>query len=187
MCSFKNVFLFFTFSQVSDDNICYLIKTYSKILQNGSRYLHHVMPRMLTIWLDFVPMSKTTTAATTAPGTISYDPNGEILKAFETLDKYYFYTCFSQLTSRITHDNDKVFKTLRVCFDLCVCFFKSQISDYTLRVDHCVSASMPVAYNRHFSIGPTAVRTSNETLQRGVRLCKASSHRIGFDAVDSTI
>lgn len=35
---------------------------------------------------------------------------------FNELNHYYFYTCFSQLISRITHSNSAVFKTLKVLF-----------------------------------------------------------------------
>lgn len=34
---------------------CYLIRIYRSVLVQGSKYLQHVMPRMLTVWLDFNP------------------------------------------------------------------------------------------------------------------------------------
>lgn len=41
--------------------------------------------------------------------------NAIMRDAFSRLDHYMFYTAFAQLISRITHPNEEVFNTLKVC------------------------------------------------------------------------
>uniref|UniRef100_A0A915D2Z5 Serine/threonine-protein kinase ATR n=1 Tax=Ditylenchus dipsaci TaxID=166011 RepID=A0A915D2Z5_9BILA len=38
--------------EVDEGEICYLLKLYRSVLEQGSKYLQNVMPRMLTVWLD---------------------------------------------------------------------------------------------------------------------------------------
>lgn len=41
--------------QVDDEMIFNLLTLYGSVLKQGRKYLQHVMPRMLTVWLDWNP------------------------------------------------------------------------------------------------------------------------------------
>lgn len=46
------VFLFF-FQNAEAHNVIMILKAYRRVLKHGKSYLFHVMPRMLSIWLDY--------------------------------------------------------------------------------------------------------------------------------------
>lgn len=41
----------------------HMMNFYGKSLQHGCKYIHHSMPRMLTIWLDFASRATVTSDA----------------------------------------------------------------------------------------------------------------------------
>uniref|UniRef100_A0A183D6H8 FAT domain-containing protein n=1 Tax=Gongylonema pulchrum TaxID=637853 RepID=A0A183D6H8_9BILA len=120
--------LYYRVANAPVDKIIIVLKSYKRVLLQGSNYLFHVMPRMLSIWLDYT--QKLAENACTQPppkmprnltqrSPVHEDSdvremNGVINDTFKRLDHYMFYSAFAQLISRITHPNDEVFQTLKV-------------------------------------------------------------------------
>ncbi|KHN81046.1 Serine/threonine-protein kinase ATR [Toxocara canis] len=111
------------------DKVSLILQAYIRVLTQGRTHLFHVMPRMLTIWLDNAQKREEESSVTTkkplnlglpsASRTISNNEkeigemNSLMRGAFSRLDHYMFYTAFAQLISRIIHPNEDVFDTLK--------------------------------------------------------------------------
>uniref|UniRef100_A0A915C076 Serine/threonine-protein kinase ATR n=2 Tax=Parascaris univalens TaxID=6257 RepID=A0A915C076_PARUN len=112
------------------DKVTLILQAYVRVLTQGRSHLFHVMPRMLTIWLDNAQkkVEEVTTAQQKKPNardvlTLNRNLSNEekeiremnaiMRDAFSRLDHYMFYTAFAQLISRITHPNEEVFNTLK--------------------------------------------------------------------------
>lgn len=115
------------------DKVVSILEAYTRVLVQGTTHLFHVMPRMLTIWLDNTQKKTAEGSGTPAKRPRSAIPafehrsardvqadekditemNNKMREAFNRLGHYVFYTAFAQLISRISHPNEEVFLTLK--------------------------------------------------------------------------
>lgn len=115
-------------------NIVTVVRRYAGSLEFGSQHLHHSMPRLLTLWLDFTTalhsdqVKKLATKSRSSVSTGKLEESKEVpgvSPLIRTLNKelelllqrgplYYFYTALSQMLSRLCHPNDEVAATLIV-------------------------------------------------------------------------
>ncbi|KHJ46616.1 FATC domain protein [Trichuris suis] len=92
-----------------------MVNFYGKSLSYGTKFLHHSLPRLLTLWLDST--AKLSQKQPTRKGERDSDSsmgdsqkqelvvqlNKSVLKLSDDLPVFLFYSCFSQLISRICH------------------------------------------------------------------------------------
>uniref|UniRef100_A0A914YR99 non-specific serine/threonine protein kinase n=1 Tax=Panagrolaimus superbus TaxID=310955 RepID=A0A914YR99_9BILA len=118
------------------ENVTTCLKLYARVLHLGRRYLLHVMPRMLTVWLDFAavmhekaqkpPAAKKGKKMVPAP--LSHDSQkiSDFMRAQfrdHRISKYFWFTAFPQLISRLCHPDQNVFKALEeVIADLLILY-----------------------------------------------------------------
>ncbi|XP_025986385.1 serine/threonine-protein kinase ATR [Solenopsis invicta] len=93
----------------------HMMNFYGKSLQYGCKYIHHSMPKMLTIWLDNA--SRATIASDKADITqLRRDRLSKMTQIMEVyhhrLPTFMWLTAFSQLVSRICHPSPQVQSTL---------------------------------------------------------------------------
>ncbi|CAK5275112.1 unnamed protein product [Mycena citricolor] len=83
------------------------IKSFTRAIKYGSKYVYQTVPRLITIWLDLGEDRKTNTQET-------YKRLNDtiILKAIRDTPAYKWYTAFPQIVSRVGHDNPEVYKVL---------------------------------------------------------------------------
>ncbi|XP_025264576.1 serine/threonine-protein kinase ATR [Camponotus floridanus] len=93
----------------------HMMNFYGKSLQYGCKYIHHSMPKMLTIWLDHA--SRTT--ITSDPADVIRLRQDRLSKMTQIMEVYHhrlptfmWLTAFSQLVSRICHPCLQVQNTL---------------------------------------------------------------------------
>lgn len=101
---------------ISGDNEKRVVIFYAKAISFGSKYLFEALPKLLTVWMDFaesileVPAEVSDSVKMTVLAErkknlqVIYD---EIQKIGSKLPRFYWYTVFSQLLSRLLH-SDKV-------------------------------------------------------------------------------
>ncbi|KAL6262489.1 hypothetical protein P5V15_007574 [Pogonomyrmex californicus] len=93
----------------------HMMNFYGKSLQYGCKYIHHSMPKMLTIWLD----NASRATITSDPPDIVKFRQDRLLKMTQIMEVYHhrlptfmWLTAFSQLVSRICHPSPQVQNTL---------------------------------------------------------------------------
>ncbi|XP_028046695.1 serine/threonine-protein kinase ATR isoform X2 [Monomorium pharaonis] len=93
----------------------HMMNCYGKSLQYGCKYIHHSMPKMLTIWLD----NASRATITTDPSDIIQLRRDRLSKMTQIMEVYHhrlptfmWLTAFSQLVSRICHPSQQVQSTL---------------------------------------------------------------------------
>ncbi|CAJ0950979.1 unnamed protein product, partial [Mesorhabditis belari] len=103
----------------ADQVVAYVLTTYMDVLRNGKSHSLHVMPRMLTIWLDYTENKHKLLTKETEPS-IAKNINGTIdslcnamRKVWQTVDAVLFFESFPQLISRICHPSNSVFELLK--------------------------------------------------------------------------
>ncbi|XP_011699804.1 PREDICTED: serine/threonine-protein kinase ATR isoform X2 [Wasmannia auropunctata] len=94
----------------------HMMNFYGKSLQHGCKYIHHSMPKMLTIWLDHASRA----TITSDPPDIIRLRQDRLLRMTQIMEVYLqrlptfmWLTAFSQLVSRICHPSPQVQNTLR--------------------------------------------------------------------------
>ncbi|XP_014472413.1 PREDICTED: serine/threonine-protein kinase ATR-like isoform X2 [Dinoponera quadriceps] len=94
----------------------HMMNCYGKSLQYSCKYIHHSMPKMLTIWLDFASRA----AIASDPADIARSRQDCLAKMTKLMDAYHqklpmfmWLTAFNQLVSRICHPSPQVQNTLR--------------------------------------------------------------------------
>ncbi|KAG5348071.1 ATR kinase, partial [Acromyrmex charruanus] len=93
----------------------HMMNFYGKSLQYGCKYIHHSMPKMLTIWLD----NASRATITSDPPDIIKLRQDRLLKMTQIMEVYHhrlptfmWLTAFSQLVSRICHPSLLIQNTL---------------------------------------------------------------------------
>uniref|UniRef100_A0A915PRR5 Serine/threonine-protein kinase ATR n=1 Tax=Setaria digitata TaxID=48799 RepID=A0A915PRR5_9BILA len=144
-------------------NVTLVLKAYRRVLKNGKNYLFHVMPRMLSIWLDYTqkmagnestqPPAKVHGKGFPLKNSGSEDKdvremNGVIYDGFKCLDHYMFYTAFAQLISRITHPDDEVFQTLKIILSKLIVEYPHQCLWQSIAVFRCDADKQPLRFTR---------------------------------------
>ncbi|KAL0107168.1 hypothetical protein PUN28_015590 [Cardiocondyla obscurior] len=93
----------------------HMMNFYGKSLQYGCKYIHHSMPKMLTIWLD----NASRATITSDPPDVIKLRQDRLSKMTQIMDVYHqrlptfmWLTAFSQLVSRICHPSPQVQSTL---------------------------------------------------------------------------
>ncbi|XP_012230547.1 serine/threonine-protein kinase ATR [Linepithema humile] len=93
----------------------HMLNFYGKSLQYGCKYIHHSMPKMLTVWLD---VASRATLASDPPDVIELRQD-RLTKMTQIMEVYHhrlptfmWLTAFSQLVSRICHPSPQVQSTL---------------------------------------------------------------------------
>ncbi|KAJ7462055.1 hypothetical protein FB451DRAFT_1043857 [Mycena latifolia] len=82
------------------------VKSYSRAIKHGSKYVYQTVPRLLTIWLDLGEDRKMATQET-------YRKLNDIVsKIIKDAPVYKWFTAFPQIVSRVGHANDEVYKNL---------------------------------------------------------------------------
>ncbi|XP_020296818.1 serine/threonine-protein kinase ATR [Pseudomyrmex gracilis] len=94
----------------------HIMNFYGKSLLFGCKYIHHSMPKMLTVWLDVASRATNTSD----PPDVVRLRQDRLSKMTQIMDVYYhklpvfmWLTAFSQLVSRICHPSQQVQTTLR--------------------------------------------------------------------------
>ncbi|XP_011875240.1 PREDICTED: serine/threonine-protein kinase ATR [Vollenhovia emeryi] len=94
----------------------HMMNFYGKSLQYGCKYIHHSMPKMLTIWLDNASRAAITS---NLPEDIIRLRRDRLFKMTQIMEVYHnrlptfmWLTAFSQLVSRICHPSPQVRSTL---------------------------------------------------------------------------
>ncbi|KAJ7098650.1 hypothetical protein B0H15DRAFT_771712 [Mycena belliarum] len=82
------------------------VKSYSRAIKHGSKYVYQTVPRLLTIWLDLGEDRRTATQETFRK------LNEIVAKIIKDAPVYKWFTAFPQIVSRVGHENDEVFKNL---------------------------------------------------------------------------
>ncbi|KAJ7784096.1 hypothetical protein B0H16DRAFT_1296839 [Mycena metata] len=82
------------------------VKSYSRAIKFGSKYVYQTVPRLLTIWLDLGENQKVTTQETFKT------LNAVVAKIIREAPVYKWFTAFPQIVSRVGHENDEVYKNL---------------------------------------------------------------------------
>jgi cell cycle checkpoint protein MEC1 len=99
---------------ISGENEKKVVLFYTKTIYYGTKYLFEALPKLLTVWLDFaesiqevpsdLPDSTKITVLSERKKNLQAI-HDEIQKIGDKFPKYYWYTVFSQLLSRILHSN----------------------------------------------------------------------------------
>ncbi|KAF8961112.1 hypothetical protein BDZ97DRAFT_1664899 [Flammula alnicola] len=84
----------------------YTVKSFSKAIMHGSKYIYQTVPRMLTIWLD---LGEDATMAQQDPFKKMTE---DISKAIRGAPVFKWFTAFPQIVSRVGHNNPEVFQSL---------------------------------------------------------------------------
>lgn len=84
----------------------YTIRSFSKAIRYGSKYVYQTVPRLLTIWLDLGEDK------TTAPSEHFKKLNELVATAIREAPAYKWFTAFPQIVSRVGHSNPEVYKHL---------------------------------------------------------------------------
>ncbi|KAJ6486408.1 hypothetical protein C8R47DRAFT_1216527 [Mycena vitilis] len=82
------------------------IKSYSRAIKFGSKYVYQTVPRLLTIWLDLGEDRRMSTQETFKK------LNDIVAKIIRDAPVYKWFTAFPQIVSRVGHENDEVYKNL---------------------------------------------------------------------------
>ncbi|CAG9534937.1 unnamed protein product [Cercopithifilaria johnstoni] len=158
-------------------NVTMILKAYRRVLTHGKSYLFHVMPRMLSIWLDYTqkmiengsvqPPMKVHTRGLSLKSSTSEDKcikemNEVIYSGFKCIDHYMFYTAFAQLISRITHPNEDVFQTLKKILSTLMVEYPHQCLWQSIAVFRCDADKQPLRFTRCRAVYDLAKR-SDET------------------------
>ncbi|KAH3667824.1 hypothetical protein WICMUC_005224 [Wickerhamomyces mucosus] len=102
--------------EFSGDSERRTISYYLRALQCGTKYLYEALPKIVTVWLDFadhvdqVPTDlndASRTSVSHARKKVLQMILDEIATVSVKLPKYYWYTVFSQLLSRLVHSHKK--------------------------------------------------------------------------------
>ena len=99
-----------------------VIENYLRSAMFGCKYLFQTVPKLLTLWLDFgvevnrgisreVPDDVKSRAQESRPKMME-TMNKQVKKYAEKIMPYIFYTALSQMISRISHPNPKVYELL---------------------------------------------------------------------------
>ncbi|KAJ7130974.1 hypothetical protein C8R46DRAFT_1327841 [Mycena filopes] len=82
------------------------VKSYSRAIKHGSKYVYQTVPRLLTIWLDLGENPRVTSQETFKT------LNAMVAKVIREAPVYKWYTAFPQIVSRVGHENEEVYKNL---------------------------------------------------------------------------
>lgn len=84
------------------------IQSYLTSLNLGSSYIYEVLPKLITIWLDFASKVDQTKSHNSKLNKIIKVIDDEL----KVIPAYVWYTSFTQILSRITHSNELSYKLL---------------------------------------------------------------------------
>ncbi|XP_003376297.1 hypothetical protein Tsp_00544 [Trichinella spiralis] len=118
-----------------------MVSSYGKSLKYGLKNLHHSMPRLLTLWLDST--ARLHQKQTKSKGDrdadvgLSESDNGQKMELLNSLNKIVrqlsdelpvqlFYSCFSQLISRVCHPADSTAEILKTIIARVIATFPQQ-------------------------------------------------------------
>lgn len=97
-------------SELGAEKLLRIMKNYARSLAYGCNKIHESMPRLLTIWLD-------NSARRDEVGhRMTVKANQIMAQIVESLPLFTFFSAFSQLISRICHQNTEVFAILTTIF-----------------------------------------------------------------------
>ncbi|KZT29389.1 hypothetical protein NEOLEDRAFT_1056118 [Neolentinus lepideus HHB14362 ss-1] len=82
------------------------VKSYSRAIRYGSKYIYQTVPRILTLWLDLGENPKLINGENLSKITT------EVMKAIKIAPAYKWYTAFPQIVSRVGHGNKDIYKVL---------------------------------------------------------------------------
>ncbi|KAJ7771049.1 hypothetical protein DFH07DRAFT_734832 [Mycena maculata] len=82
------------------------VKSFSRAIKHGSKYVYQTVPRLLTIWLDLGEDRKMSGQETFKK------LNEGVAKIIKDAPVYKWFTAFPQIVSRVGHENDEVYKNL---------------------------------------------------------------------------
>ncbi|KAJ3474989.1 hypothetical protein NLI96_g12128 [Meripilus lineatus] len=82
------------------------VKSFSKAIRYGSKYIYQTVPRLLTLWLDMGEHPTTSKSETFTR------INLEVSRAIKNTPVCKWYTAFPQIVSRVGHTNKEVFAVL---------------------------------------------------------------------------
>uniref|UniRef100_A0A158Q3S9 Serine/threonine-protein kinase ATR n=1 Tax=Dracunculus medinensis TaxID=318479 RepID=A0A158Q3S9_DRAME len=152
---------------VNTEKISLILRSYTNVLAQGRSHIFHVMPRMLTVWLDYAEKLDEDADQITTP---EFDLNREkdireinaiIHNAFKRLDLYMFYTVFAQLISRITHRNVEVFSTLKMILSKLLATYPHQCLWQSIAVFRSDPLTQKSRFSRCRAVYELAKRTEN--------------------------
>ncbi|KAI0832693.1 hypothetical protein BC628DRAFT_1309839 [Trametes gibbosa] len=84
------------------------VRSFTRAIRYGSKYIYQTLPRVLTIWLDLAEDAQTNTSD------IFKKVNEEVGRAIKQTPMYKWYTAFPQIVSRIGIHNPKAYDVLAV-------------------------------------------------------------------------
>lgn len=120
-----------------------VLLNYGKSMLYGCHYIYQSMPRLLSIWLDFTAKMKSDEKYRV----ISSKMNKMVEKLSNLLPPFIFFTCFSQLVSRICHPSPEVYSVIKTILVKLILNFPQQSlwmissvfkSSYSNRVKRCI-------------------------------------------------
>lgn len=85
-----------------------IIKHYLHALKLGTSYIYEALPKLVTIWLDFAQISHKNRDSIRKLEQITL----ELAKQVNEVPLYVWYTCITQLLSRITHTDTSTFNIM---------------------------------------------------------------------------
>ncbi|MFH4978541.1 hypothetical protein AB6A40_005250 [Gnathostoma spinigerum] len=181
---FLDNYLYSKNENVVGDKVILILQAYRRVLSQGRTHVFHVMPRMLTIWLDHA-QRKAEEASDKSPENISSlnsafgsirssvseeknlkDMNQLMLDAFNRLDHYVFYTSFAQLISRITHPDLDVFQSLKSILSQLLVDYPHQCLWQSISVFRCDKSKQQLRYDRCRLVYEVAKRKDSTTKLR---------------------
>ncbi|RPD66901.1 hypothetical protein L226DRAFT_452477 [Lentinus tigrinus ALCF2SS1-7] len=96
------------------------VRSFTRAIRYGSKYIYQTLPRVLTIWLDMAEDSER------ANHDVFAKINVEVSRAIKMAPVYKWYTAFPQIVSRIGLKNDKAYDILATLLQLVIQEFPKQ-------------------------------------------------------------
>lgn len=96
------------------DHEAKIIHNYLNSIGTGAKYLQEILPKVITLWLDF--SSKTDSSSNAESFQNLTNIEKEVSKFSRALPKYYWFSVFSQLLSRLPSTQGNTFKAV---IDIC--------------------------------------------------------------------
>ncbi|KAI0720383.1 hypothetical protein C8T65DRAFT_736114 [Cerioporus squamosus] len=96
------------------------VRSFTRAIRYGSKYIYQTLPRVLTIWLDMAEDPER------ANNEVFAKVNVEVSRAIKTTPVYKWYTAFPQIVSRIGLKNEKAYDILATLLQLVIQEFPKQ-------------------------------------------------------------
>ncbi|RDX53828.1 hypothetical protein OH76DRAFT_1342536 [Lentinus brumalis] len=96
------------------------VRSFTRAIRYGSKYIYQTLPRVLTIWLDMAEDPDR------ANNEVFAKVNVEVSRAIKTAPVYKWYTAFPQIVSRIGLKNEKAYEILATLLQLVIQEFPKQ-------------------------------------------------------------